>query len=71
MSNYLKQEFLLDSQITYLKFLQKVVKQSVEIYNTERPHWSLYMQTPQQTHQEENIRIRTYKKEKSDNLKTA
>ncbi|WP_375563340.1 IS3 family transposase [Bernardetia sp. OM2101] len=71
VNGILKQEFLLDSQITYLKFLQKVVKQSVEIYNTERPHWSLYMQTPQQTHQEENIRIRTYKKEKSDNLKTA
>lgn len=70
VNGILKQEFLINSQITYLKFLQKVVKQSVEIYNTERPHWSLYMQTPQQTHQEENIQIRTYKKEKSDNLKT-
>jgi transposase InsO family protein len=71
VNGILKQEFLLDSQITYLNFLQKVVKESVEIYNTERPHLSLHMQTPQQTHQEENIQIRTYKKEKSDNLKTA
>jgi transposase InsO family protein len=71
VNGILKHEFLIDSQMTYLKFLQKIVKQSVEIYNTERPHWSLYMQTPQQTHQEENIQIRTYKKQKSDNLKTA
>ena len=51
--------------------LQKVVKESMEIHNTERPHWSLYMQTPKKTYKEENIQIRTYKKEKSDNLKTA
>jgi hypothetical protein len=31
----------------------------------------LYIQTPQQTYQEENIEIRTYKKQKSDNLNTA
>ncbi len=71
VNGILKQEFLLDSQQVYLSFLQKVVKESVEIYNTERPHWSLYMQTPQQTHKEENIQIRTYKKEKSDSLETA
>ena len=41
-----------------------------EIYNTERPHFSLYMQTPEQTHLKENIKIRTYKKEKSDHRKT-
>jgi transposase InsO family protein len=71
VNGILKQEFLLESKIIYLNFLQKVVKESVEIYHLERPHWWLYMQTPQQTHKEENIQIRTYKKEKSDNLKTA
>jgi transposase InsO family protein len=70
VNGILKQEFLLESQQVYLSFLQKVVKESVEIYNMERPHWSLYMQTPQQTHKEENIQIRTYKKEKSDSLET-
>ncbi|WP_375562324.1 hypothetical protein ACE193_07180 [Bernardetia sp. OM2101] len=50
--------------------MKKMVKQSVQIYNQERPHFSLYLQTPEQTHQEENIQIRTYKKEKSDSLET-
>ena len=47
-----------------------MVRQSVQIYNEERPHFSLHLQTPEQTHQEENIQIRTYKKEKSDSLET-
>jgi hypothetical protein len=56
-----------------LNFLQKVVKESVEIYNLERPHWSLHANTTtnSQRGKEENIQIKTYKKEKTDNLKTA
>ncbi len=53
-----------------LEWMKKMVKQSIQIYNEERPHFSLLMQTPKQTHQEENIQIRNYKKEKSDSLET-
>jgi len=70
VNGILKQEFLLESQHSYLEWMKKMVKQSVQIYNQERPHFSLLMQTPEQTHQEENIQIRTYKKEKSDSLET-
>ncbi|WP_338811879.1 IS3 family transposase (plasmid) [Bernardetia sp. Wsw4-3y2] len=71
VNGILKQEFLLETQQSYLTWMKQLVQQSVQIYNQERPHFSLYMQTPEQTHQKENIEIRTYKKEKSDNLKTA
>jgi putative transposase len=70
VNGILKQEFLLESQHSYLEWMKKMVKQSIQIYNEERPHFSLLMQTPEQTHQEENIQIRTYKKEKSDSLET-
>jgi transposase InsO family protein len=43
----------------YLSFC-KSGKES-EIYNTERPHWSLYMQTPQQT-KRKNIQQEPIKK---------
>ncbi len=70
VNGILKQEFLLESQHSYLEWMKKMVKQSVQIYNQERPHFSLHLQTPEQTHKEENIQIRTYKKEKSDSLET-
>lgn len=70
VNGILKQEFLLESQHSYLEWMKKMVKQSVQIYNEERPHFSLHLQTPEQTHQQENIQIRTYRKEKSDSLET-
>ena len=55
VNGILKQEFLLESQHSYLEWLKKMIKQSVQIYNQERTHFSLHLQTPKQTHQEENI----------------
>lgn len=62
VNGILKQEFLIASENTYVEWVKKMIGQSVEIYNTERPHFSLYMQTPEQTHLKENIKIKTYKK---------
>lgn len=70
VNGILKQEFLLETQHSYLEWMKKIVTQSIEIYNQERPHFSLDLQTPEQTHQQENIQIRTYKEEKSDSLET-
>lgn len=71
VNGILKHEFLLETQHAYLEWMKKMVQQSIEIYNQERPHFSLLLQTAKQTHLKENIQIRTYKKQKSDNLKTA
>lgn len=62
VNGILKQKFLIDSENRYLEWVKKMVGESIKIYNAERPHFSLYMQTPNQTHSNENIKIRTYKK---------
>jgi hypothetical protein len=41
--------------------MQELVKNSVEIYNTKRPHHSCYMKTPEQMHGQDKVRIRSYK----------
>lgn len=48
INGILKQEFALDETFENLKQVKKALKQAVEIYNFERPHWSLDLKTPQQ-----------------------
>lgn len=36
------------------------VKCSIEKYNTLRPHWNCRMQSPEQVHKQQKIRIKTY-----------
>ena len=49
INGILKQEFLLYRCKT-LKELKRLVKESIAIYNTMRPHLSLNMETPNQVH---------------------
>ncbi len=49
MNGILKQEFLFVNCSNYEE-LNALVKESVEIYNSERPHLSLDMQTPESVH---------------------
>ena len=57
----LKQEFLINTQNLDLKSMKIVVKQSIDIYNQNRPHWSCDMLTPNQMHQQKDVKIKTYK----------
>ncbi len=51
MNGILKNEFL--TQIpTDIKQLRKMVSQSIKTYNSQRPHLSLHMKTPNQVHRE-------------------
>ena len=50
VNGILKQEFLI-SRCRTGKQLKQLVKESVEIYNHERPHLSLAMQTPNAVHE--------------------
>lgn len=50
VNGILKQEFLTES-CQNEKQLETLIRQSVEIYNTERPHLSLQMQTPNAVHE--------------------
>lgn len=68
VNGILKQEFMIDRYKDYdIKIIRSVVKESIEIYNTLRPHWSNYMLTPVQMHQQKEIKMRTYKTKNRSN----
>jgi putative transposase len=59
-----KQEFLMGTNKVQLRLMKKIVKQTVEIYNSKRPHLSCYMWTPEKTHLQSKMKIKTYKSKK-------
>jgi len=65
VNGILKQEFLLEDYNVDLDTMKEVVDDAVHIYNSLRPHWSCFMNTPEQMHKQNSIDIRTYKKSES------
>lgn len=62
VNGILKQEFMIDRYKDYdISIIKSVVKESIDIYNTLRPHWSNHMLTPVEMHQQQQIEMRTYK----------
>jgi len=51
VNGILKGEFNLDTKFKTKQQAIEAVKQSVYIYNTHRPHWSLKLKTPDQIHE--------------------
>jgi transposase InsO family protein len=65
INGILKYEFLLkDGFKNHLEAIH-VIKESIEIYNDERPHLSCEMLTPNQTHLQQKIAIHKWKKKTS------
>jgi putative transposase len=62
VNGILKQEFMIDEYRVGLPEITQIVKESISIYNTKRPHYSSYMLTPRQMHSQRKVEIRTYKK---------
>ena len=62
INGILKQEFDIDKFNKDLPIMKLLVKDAIEIYNQKRPHYSNYMLTPNQMHQQSKIKIRTYKR---------
>ena len=59
----LKYEYGLNKQIVNLQTLKKIVKQTVNIYNKERVHWSLGLRTPEEVHKSYNsLKYKSYSK---------
>ena len=50
MNGILKTEFLLDDGFPNNQLAQLAIEESIEIYNSLRPHMALNMRTPQQVH---------------------
>jgi len=66
INGILKQEFISHLKIKKLDLMKTVIKDSIKIYNTERPHFSNFWLTPQQMHLQSKIKMRTYKKQKTE-----
>jgi len=62
VNGILKQEFMLENYLLKLPLMRQLVKNSIEIYNARRPHWSCQMLTPDQMHKQQTIKIKSYKK---------
>ena len=62
INGILKQEFSIDKFNKQLPIMRELVKNAIEIYNTKRPHYSNYMLTPNQMHEQNEIKMRTYKR---------
>lgn len=62
VNGILKQEFLLEELNLPFDMMKKAVRESVEIYNNRRPHCSCGYNTPEWTHGQKNIQIKTYAK---------
>jgi transposase InsO family protein len=51
MNGILKHEFNLNTTFEDINEVKKVLKQSVQIYNSKRPHWALKFKVPDQIYQ--------------------
>ena len=65
VNGILKQEFMIDAYHQDIEIMSVIVKEAIEIYNTQRPHYSNYMLTPEQMHTQSQIQMRTYKTKNS------
>jgi transposase InsO family protein len=66
INGILKQEFMIDKYNLDLKLMKQIVKESITVYNTQRPHYSNYMLTPNEMHEQNKIKMRTYKTKNSN-----
>lgn len=68
VNGILKQEFMIDEYRVELSEIKQIVRESIRIYNSERPHYSSHMLTPEQMHGQRELKIRTYKKTVAEKL---
>lgn len=54
--------FLLEEYNADIETMKHLVKDTINTYNTQRPHWACHMKTPDQMHLQREVKIRTYKK---------
>ena len=63
INGILKQEFIEVVRADKLEIMKVLVRESIEVYNTKRPHLSCAMNTPNQMHKQNKITPKSYKKE--------
>ena len=65
INGILKYEFLIIEGFSNHLRAVDVIKESISIYNEERPHLSCEMLTPNQAHKQQNMRLKKWKKKTS------
>lgn len=65
VNGILKQEFLLEGRNCSLSEMKILIKQAVEAYNNIRPHLSCNLLTPEKMHQQNHLKRKEYKSQKS------
>ena len=71
VNGILKDEFSLSDKFENVTQAKELTRQSIEIYNKLRPHLSCSMLTPNQMHQQDKIKLISFKKKKSKHLENA
>ncbi len=61
VNGIIKNEFDLEKYKVDLITLKKIVADTIEIYNNERPHFSCSLLTPSQMHLQNQVTMKTYK----------
>ena len=62
INGILKQEFIANLVIDKIELMTNFITNSINIYNTIRPHFSNFYLTPSAMHLQNNITMRSYKK---------
>ena len=62
INGILKQEYGLGEVAANEKTLRRQLTQAIDNYNNHRPHWSCWLLTPQQMHQQEQLPVRSWHK---------
>ena len=65
VNGILKQKFIKGILVNDVALMSKLVAQSIHIYNHKRPHYSCFMNVPEEMHKQRKIKIRTYKTKNS------
>ncbi|MCT3957488.1 transposase, partial [Elizabethkingia anophelis] len=68
VNGILKDEFGLYDKLENILQAKELAKQSIQIYNQLRPHLSCSMLTPNQMHQQDRIKLISFKKKKFRHL---
>lgn len=68
VNGILKDEFSINEYNLSLKDMQKLIRDTINLYNEKRPHASCGYHTPNFMHQQNRVKIKTYKKVQANEL---
>lgn len=67
VNGIIKNEFNLEHYMNNTEQMNVIIKQTIDIYNNERPHFSCSLLTPTQMHLQNKIAIKSYKTKNRSN----